>query len=781
MTGGQLENRKRIREFTRRHWFGTWCAMIRLNLVACAKDTVEGMRRRDPVSASGIGPDDPDGQSTSGPIGNSPDPSKVVKKDLGRRMPPEGSPKGTSSTSITALEDVPSGKKLIQPKDKSHEDESPGTSSTISNTRATVRQHAGGEGVLSKNVPGATAKGIAHAGDLIRNASFNDHNATNDQPSGKELIKQGVERSDRTIEGERPNLDEAPAMQSEAPSKDSTEVEPSGGTLRDFSIQSEDSTKDAISLSDYSATRADRSGKELIQQGPNKSGRDDLVPRDLSRRPLEPGLSPQLEESVEERLPFWSPVPQGIHEKTVFSPNPGSYGSGNSFYISNDSSSGTASTLSVPKGPSGREILVRGSSDGTKVGNNHTVKPARAEGDSQRTSSSGSVCMDSAAGSKHSSSHSQGDGGAKGVDGRAKLGHTVRQTNPPASITQEGRSIGCIPEHPQSSTAADSHLRRRSLGAMTYGGAGRGMIWPFHLTPQNPIPDSTPRGRSITSPEEMIRDTSGGVEVTGTAQVPDGINVREEAPKRLRLEFSGRIGRSTPSAIDCPLRRQSGKDFGRLSVSSSGRSHVDASETEDDPDQTRNPLPRSHGQRNVVNKIGGIMTHRREPIKEDLPRRRKGDYAIQDLSEGDSGDGKQENDGDESKKRRLSERMGVSRRSGGKQALKNETQADSWSSRDAGSGFGDFPTEDLNNGLIPKRAVESSKPCRRRPSSVSYPVEGRVVSEHEQDAGGKSDACAEEFQSLKEDGSAQPDSAVMEKELSESGSGTEKEGKIASW
>lgn len=750
-TGRQLENKRLIREFTRCHWFGTWCAMIRLNIVAFAQDTIEGMRRPDPLSNMGIGLDDT--RELPGPNSNTLDPPKVVNMEPGRRIPP---PEDTPSTSITALGDRPSGKKLIQPKDNSHEDGHPAavdddsfrTSSTPPNTQDVPRK-----------------KGPVGANDFIRNSSFNDHSATNEQPSGKELIKQGVERSDRTIEGERPNLDKARAIQSEAPNEDPTEDELPGGISRDFSAQLDDSTKDAVSLSDYSATRVGASGKELIQQGINKSDRNDLVPSDPSSRLVEPGLSPQLEYPVIERLPVRSPVPQGIYDITVFSLKPGDYPSGRSLYVSSSSSSGTVSTLPDAKGPSGRGI-VRGSSAGNKPvdntphgpGNIPVVKIAHAGGDSQRTSSSTSVCMDSAAGSGHSSSHSQGDGNAKGVDNRGKVGSTARQPN-----TQEGASIGCIPECPQSSAAADFHTRGKSFDGMVPidrtdvgpdGGAGRGMIWPFHLTPQNPIPDPIPRRRSSASLVEMSREGSG------IAHVTDGMNIREEVTKRLKMELPHR--RTTPFPLEYPLRRNSGNGSGQLSASSSGRSYVDTSETGDDPGQTKNSLPRSHGQRNIL-KIG------HKPIEELFPRRREEEYVIQDLPEGDDGDSKQENETNMSKKRRLSDHMGIPRRSGGKQA-RNEPK----------SGF-DFPTENLNNGLMPKRAVESDHPCRRRRSSISHPIEGRVVTEHEQNAGGKCDIRAEGSEPLKEDCSAQPGSAVMENTLSESGSGTEKEGKIASW
>lgn len=690
--------------------------MIRLNIIAFAKDTIEGMRRPDPVSNTGIAFDDT--HELPGSSGNTLDPPKVLNMEPGQRIPhPDASP---------------------FPKEKKgghSEAGSSRTSSTSPNTRA------GGEDAHKKNGP-------TSADDLIQNASFNDHNATKEQPSGKELIKQGVERSDRTIESERPNLD---AIQSKTPCKEPTEDDPSGGVL----------AKDANSLSEYNATGVGASGKKLIQDGPNKSDRNDLVPHDPSSHLVESGLSPQLEDPVEERLPLWSPVPLGMYGRVVVYPKAGDYLSDSSLFISTNSSSGTDSILVDNKGPSGRGI-VHGSSAGNNpvTGNIHnrssnTTKTALAEGDSQRTSSSRSVCMDSAAGSKHSSNHSQGDGSARGVGGRGKLGNMAR-------ITQEGGSIGCIPEHPRSSAVDGFYNGRKFPDAMVAidrikvgpdGRAGRGTIWSHHLTPQNPKPDPIPRRRSSTSLVGMPR------EGPGIAHGAGGMDVREEVPKRLKMEFPSR--RMTPFAIDYPIRRLSGNSSGKLSVSSSGRSYVDTSETEDDPGQTKNPLPRSYGQRNIP-KLGQKLT------EEPFPRR----HVIQDFSEGDGGDSRQEDKTGGSKKRRF-EQMGILGNSGWKQAPKNEPKAT--------SGSDNFPTGDLNSMLMPKRPVESDHPCRRRPPNIYHPVEGKVVSEHERDAGGKSEIRPGESKPLKEDGSAQTGSAVMEKTLSESGSGTEKEGKIASW
>ncbi|CAM9789606.1 unnamed protein product [Ectocarpus fasciculatus] len=56
LTDEEREARDYIRSYTRRQWCGTWCAMLRHNLFACARDTSEGVRRPRFTTAARSGP-----------------------------------------------------------------------------------------------------------------------------------------------------------------------------------------------------------------------------------------------------------------------------------------------------------------------------------------------------------------------------------------------------------------------------------------------------------------------------------------------------------------------------------------------------------------------------------------------------------------------------------------------------------------------------------------------------------------------------------------------------
>ncbi|CAN0136000.1 unnamed protein product, partial [Ascophyllum nodosum] len=57
--GEKAEDGKFVRHFTRRHWFGTWCTMLRLNFVAFMQDIREGFRRPNLPTSTRTGPDPP--------------------------------------------------------------------------------------------------------------------------------------------------------------------------------------------------------------------------------------------------------------------------------------------------------------------------------------------------------------------------------------------------------------------------------------------------------------------------------------------------------------------------------------------------------------------------------------------------------------------------------------------------------------------------------------------------------------------------------------------------
>lgn len=56
MTREEQEEQAYILSYTRRRWCRTWCAMLRHNIFACAKDTSEGVRKPRLSTAARSGP-----------------------------------------------------------------------------------------------------------------------------------------------------------------------------------------------------------------------------------------------------------------------------------------------------------------------------------------------------------------------------------------------------------------------------------------------------------------------------------------------------------------------------------------------------------------------------------------------------------------------------------------------------------------------------------------------------------------------------------------------------
>eukprot|EP00903_Cladosiphon_okamuranus_P021834 g20077.t1 len=67
MNREEKEEKAFIRDFTRRRWCKTWCAMLRHNMFACAKDTREGVRKPRFSTAARSGPYPP-GPEQDGPL-----------------------------------------------------------------------------------------------------------------------------------------------------------------------------------------------------------------------------------------------------------------------------------------------------------------------------------------------------------------------------------------------------------------------------------------------------------------------------------------------------------------------------------------------------------------------------------------------------------------------------------------------------------------------------------------------------------------------------------------
>lgn len=86
----EQEYRAYIRGYTRRQWCGTWCAMLRHNLSACARDTSEGVRRPRFSNAARSGPYPPL-DPAGGPLAD------------GRSCRPSSNAIGTVNTPVVVL------------------------------------------------------------------------------------------------------------------------------------------------------------------------------------------------------------------------------------------------------------------------------------------------------------------------------------------------------------------------------------------------------------------------------------------------------------------------------------------------------------------------------------------------------------------------------------------------------------------------------------------------------------------------------------------------------
>ncbi|CAM9192533.1 unnamed protein product, partial [Hapterophycus canaliculatus] len=154
VNGEEQEARAYIRSYIRRKWCRMWCAMLRHNIFACAKDTREGIRKPQFSTAARSGPYPPLDSS-----------SRSVGEEDGSGPPrrPSHDAIGTISTPVFVLSD------RLQ----------------VAGSRATVW---GGIPTPARRSP---------ARDLNASTSFNDLNAVEVDASGKVLIQQGVDSSDR--------------------------------------------------------------------------------------------------------------------------------------------------------------------------------------------------------------------------------------------------------------------------------------------------------------------------------------------------------------------------------------------------------------------------------------------------------------------------------------------------------------------------------------------------------------------------------------------------------
>ncbi|CAM9527854.1 unnamed protein product [Ectocarpus sp. 12 AP-2014] len=252
LKGESPEARDYIRTFTRRQWCGTWCAMLRHNVFACARDTREGVRKPHLLTAARSGPYPPLDKSIGpdGTEGGGGPPHRPSFNAIGTVHTPVVVGGEVAGSRATAWGGIPRQNSL------QHGDDRAATASL--NGMSAVPGAASGKVVIQQGVDSSARDAEPPAAQSAVFA-FTDHDATvsvnamsvvEGVSSGRDVIHLGVDSSGRDTERPAP------------PSAVFT------STGRDT----------AASLNSMSVVEGVPSGKEIIQQGVDSSGRDMELP-----------------------------------------------------------------------------------------------------------------------------------------------------------------------------------------------------------------------------------------------------------------------------------------------------------------------------------------------------------------------------------------------------------------------------------------------------------------------------------------------------------------------
>ncbi|CAM9523853.1 unnamed protein product [Ectocarpus sp. 6 AP-2014] len=242
LKGESPEARDYIRTFTRRQWCGTWCAMLRHNVFACARDTREGVRKPHLLTAARSGPYPPLDKSI-GPDGTEGDGGPPRRPSF-NAIGTVHTPVVVSGSRATAWGGIPRQSSL------QHGDDRAATASL--NGMSAVPGAASGKVVIQQGVdssardaePPAPPSAVFTSTGRDAAASLNSMSVVEGISSGKEIIQQGVDSSGRDTE--------LPARPSAV-----------------FTSTGRDAT---TSLNGMSVVEGVSSGKEIIQQGVDSSG-----------------------------------------------------------------------------------------------------------------------------------------------------------------------------------------------------------------------------------------------------------------------------------------------------------------------------------------------------------------------------------------------------------------------------------------------------------------------------------------------------------------------------
>ena len=564
------------------------------------------------------------------------------------------------------------------------------------------------------------------AEDPISDPTFNVHNASGGESSSKVLIQQGRDKSVEfsTTGGLICSSPKSAASVPENASREETsslEINLSraiawGGILppkRDSNEPIRDPSFNRFTVAD-----GESSSKNIIQQGRNSSGRTvESLPSDSTLVSKASGSVATGSDSLRTKhyrvkdarssdsVPSEGniPLPVLVVRNVFRAQRP-------LLYLSSNESTSTLGDVS--QRTSSRGMLIRGTSDKAKreAGSNHTscavkaiASSAQAEEDSVEMSSSRSICMDSAAGSKYSSVHSlEANDSATALDD----GTEARMVHPSAL---EGRRFGSLNRKP---TVIDIP-RRRPMNPKVYsdltdvldasargsdrahtdddvvevnrgpseGGDGRR----FPLTRRNPKPTSGPRRRSSTGSVPVTLTDS--IEDNGTARGADEMKRSSgdssELQQRYGADQAGKCFADIPASwlkepchVEYPRRRLlpaiARKGYLNLPDSPSNRGYDRAWEDKDGSHQVvedgHNPTMRSTAPLHdpgVAWMRSNFLVHNREPIESDIPRRRISEFSTRDFPDWNGRDegnnmNRQEMEGDERSLRLSADRSGVS-------------------------------------------------------------------------------------------------------------------------
>ncbi|CAM9953326.1 unnamed protein product, partial [Ectocarpus sp. 4 AP-2014] len=252
LKGESPEARDYIRTFTRRQWCGTWCAMLRHNVFACARDTREGVRKPHLLTAARSGPYPPLDKSIGldGTEGDGGPPRRPSFNALGTVHTPVVVSSEVAGSRATAWGGIPRRNSL------QHGDDRAATASL--NGMSAVPDAASGKVVIQQGEhssardagPPAAQSAVFASTDHDATVSMNGVSVVEGDSSGRDVIHLGLDSSGRDTETPAP------------PSAVFT------STGRDA----------AASLNSMSVVEGVSSGKEIIQQGVNSSGRDMELP-----------------------------------------------------------------------------------------------------------------------------------------------------------------------------------------------------------------------------------------------------------------------------------------------------------------------------------------------------------------------------------------------------------------------------------------------------------------------------------------------------------------------